>query len=195
MPFRPEFIEALELLATAIDRLEARGLRPPILVGGAAVELYTGGQVTSGDFDFVSPVQAEFFSELEKVGFERPKRAGWLTRSLWHPRLEFGVQVVSGALMDGNADAARIRLLEVSAGQREGNLILNVIPVEDLIADRMAQALAGRDIREDMRNQAISLYQLADSIDSDYLDRRIRNETGREASLQTLKEWAERCAS
>jgi hypothetical protein len=115
MPFRPEFIEALELLATAIDRLEARGLAPPVLVGGAAVELYTGGQVTSGDFDFVSPVQPEFFSELQKVGFERPRRAGWLTRSLWHPRLAFGVQVVSGSLMDGNADPARITLKDWAA--------------------------------------------------------------------------------
>jgi hypothetical protein len=78
MPFRPEFVEALVLVATAAERLKRRGLAAPILVGGAAVELYTGGQVTSGDFDFVSAAQAEFFAELEKVGFERPKRAGWL---------------------------------------------------------------------------------------------------------------------
>ena len=193
MPFRPEFMAALALLATAIDRLKARGYAPPILVGGAAVELYTGGEVTSGDFDFVSPAQAEFFAELEKVGFERPRRAGWLTRSLWHPELQFGLQVVSGALMDGSADRARIRLLDVSASEG-GHSTLSVIPVEDLIADRMAQALAGRDIRTDMQRQAVRLYQLADSIDTDYLDRRIRNETAGEACLQTLKDWTAACA-
>ncbi|MBV8190844.1 MAG: hypothetical protein JOY64_03650 [Alphaproteobacteria bacterium] len=194
MTFRHEFVEALTLLATAIDRLKARGYSPPILVGGAAVELYTGGQVTSGDFDFVSADQAEFLSELERVGFERPKRAGWLTRSLWHPRLRFAVQVVSGALMDGNADAARIRIVEVSADQEESDLTLRVIPIEDLIADRMAQALATNVIREDMQNQAVRLYQLAEGLDSDYLDRRIRTETGGEGSLQILSDWAKSCA-
>lgn len=62
MPFRPEFQKALALLATAVRRLQARGLEGPILVGGAAVELFTGGQVMSGDFDFVSASQDEFFT-------------------------------------------------------------------------------------------------------------------------------------
>jgi hypothetical protein len=194
MGFRPEFVEALTLLATAIEQLTASGHGPPVLVGGAAVELYTGGQITSGDFDFVSSRQAEFFAQLEKLGFERPDRAGWLTRSLWHPRLRFGVQVVSGSLMDGNADSARIRLVDVSAGPEEHGLTLRVIPVEDLIADRMAQALAGKPFRKDMQNQAVRLYELAEGIDSDYLERRIRTETGGEASLETLAEWLKSCA-
>ncbi len=194
MGFRPEFVEALTLLATAIEQLADSGHSPPVLVGGAAVELYTGGQITSGDFDFVSSRQPEFFAELEKLGFERPDRAGWLTRSLWHPRLRFGVQVVSGSLMDGNADSERIRLIDVSTGPEERGLTLRVIPVEDLIADRMAQALAGKPFRKDMQNQSVRLYELAESIDSDYLERRIRTETGGEASLETLAEWLKSCA-
>jgi hypothetical protein len=54
----------------------------------------------------------------------------------------------------------------------------------------MAQALAGTKIQEDMRNQAVSLYRLADSLDETYLDKRIRDETGSEASLETLVEWS-----
>ena len=96
MAYRPEFREALTLLATAIQNLRKRGYEAPILVGGAAVELFTGGQITSGDFDFVCPWKAEFFSELEALGFVRPGR-GWLTKSLLHPTLGFGVEVVSGA--------------------------------------------------------------------------------------------------
>jgi hypothetical protein len=65
---------------------------------------------------------------------------------------------------------------------------------KDLIADRMAQALAGKSFRNDMQNQAVRLYQLAEGIDSDYLDRRIRTETGDEAPLETLAEWLKSCA-
>lgn len=183
MAYRPEFREALALLATAVQRLHARGYEAPILVGGAAVELFTGGQITSGDFDFVSPWKSEFFAELEALGFERPDR-GWLTKSLLHPRLGFGVEVVSGALMDGLADKKRIRVIEIGETDR-----ISVIPLEDLIADRIAQALAGNSIREDMKNQAIRLYQLAGPLDQDYLDRRIGAETGNDASLATLVSW------
>jgi hypothetical protein len=88
----------------AIQRLEAKGFSSPILVGGAAVELYTAGRVVSGDSDFVSPWQKEFFAELRLLGFEQPKDVGWLTRSLWHPGLRFGVQV---ATFDGWANGPK----------------------------------------------------------------------------------------
>ncbi len=110
MPLRPEFKAALALLASATERLVAKGFPAPILVGGAAVELYTGGAVTSGDFDFVSPWRDEFFAELKAVGFEHPKTVGWLERSLLHPRLDLAVQVVSRPLMDGNADPDRVQI-------------------------------------------------------------------------------------
>lgn len=188
MPFRPEFREALILFATAIQRLRMRGIEAPILVGGAAVELFTGGQVTSGDFDFVSASKDEFFKELLALGFVRPAGVGWLDRSLFHPDLGFGVQVVSGFLMDGQADRSRVRVLRLD--EKDGGREAWVIPIEDLIADRMAQALAvpGR-IRKDMQNQSIRLYQLADVVDNDYLNSRIKTETGDEASLATLLDW------
>lgn len=104
--FRPEFRDALDLLGKAMENMRRRGLTPPILVGGAAVEFYAGGAVTTGDFDFVTPLQDEFFQELETVGFRHPERS----RS---PRMRVhasgpGVEVVSGPLMDGRADIARV---------------------------------------------------------------------------------------
>lgn len=189
MPFRPEFRNALALLVTAIRHLRQRGREAPILVGGAAVELFTGGAITSGDFDFVSPHQDEFFAELLKLGFERPTQPGWLTRSLFHPTLGFGVQVVSGQLMDGRAEKNRILVLD-TAETSEGQELAWVIPVEDLIADRMAQAFAGSAVRNDMKNQAVRLYQFAELPDHAYLDKRIRTETADEASLATLQAWS-----
>ena len=61
--------------------------------------------------------------------------------------------------------------------------------MEDLIADRVSQALAGRNIEESMQNQAIMLYRLTETLDRTYLDRRIGEETGNDASLQMLEDW------
>ena len=113
MTLGPQFTEALILLARAVERMEAKGSSPPVLVGGAAVELYTGGAITSGDFDFVSSWQQEFLAELKVLGFERPARPGWLQWAVAHPDFDFGVQVVSGRLMDGKADPKRIRILDL----------------------------------------------------------------------------------
>src|SRR6266566_9551263 len=195
MPFRAKFIEALTLLATAAARMESKGLKPPILVGGAAVELYTGGAVTSGDFDFVSNWQGEFFAELQALGFERPTKPGWLYRSLLHRELDFGVQVVSNPLMDGHTDPSRIKVIDLEGYVDDKPLKLQVIPVEDLIADRIAQALSGSRIEKTMQNQAVRLYQLADSLDNGYLDSRIQTETGNAASLETLVGWVKTCGS
>lgn len=49
MPLRPEFLEALTLFAEAVERMASKDVSGPILVGGAAVELYTGGFIVSGD--------------------------------------------------------------------------------------------------------------------------------------------------
>ena len=130
MPLRPQFREALELLAAATESLIAKGYAPPILVGGAAVEIYTGGAVTSGDFDFVSPWRDEFFAELRAVGFKAPDRPGWLKWALLHPDLDFGVQVVSKPLMDGKADTNRIMLVDLTAEDAAKSLKLFLISVE-----------------------------------------------------------------
>jgi len=52
--YRREFTEALRLLSRAFDIAEARGVPRPVIVGGSAVEYYTGGELTSGDFDLVT---------------------------------------------------------------------------------------------------------------------------------------------
>jgi hypothetical protein len=66
--FRPEFIEALSLLAQVCDEVERKGYPRPILVGGAAVEFHTGGAVI-WRFDFVTPAHEAFEELLPKYGF------------------------------------------------------------------------------------------------------------------------------
>lgn len=182
MAFRPEFREALSLLARAIRALVDAGHEPPILVGGAAVEFFTGSAVTSGDFDLVTPYQGELEEALRPYGFERRREPGVLQTCLIHEELGFAVQVVSGLLMDGKACREKISIVEFDEGG-----ILAVIPIEDLIADRMGQAYSVDPPREDMLDQAVKLLQLAEAIDETYLDRRIREETVGEAALETLR--------
>lgn len=52
--YRPEFAAALEIFAAVSEHMDAQGIRPPILVGGAAAELYSGSTLATGDFDVIA---------------------------------------------------------------------------------------------------------------------------------------------
>jgi len=72
LPWRPQFVDALRMLARVSGALAERGLPRPVLVGGGAVEFYTGSAVMTGDIDVTSPVQPELEEELQALGFVRP---------------------------------------------------------------------------------------------------------------------------
>lgn len=96
--------------------------KKPILVGGAAVELYTGGAYTTGDLDFVGSMPAAVASAMKKAGFERRGRH-WI-----HEVGEIFIEFPSSGL-DSGEDSV---VLEVE-DQR-----VVVIDPEALIADRLA---------------------------------------------------------
>ena len=181
--FRPEFIEAMALLAQACDEFNAKGYPRPIVVGGAAVEFYTGGAIMSGDVDFFTDWQREFESVLIALGFRREDRARHFLRGLYHPSLDIGVEVVSGEFFDGNADRAKVQLVEIRDGHE-----IPFAPIEDMIADRLGQCVSGSGGSEEMRQQAIALYRLARTLDEEYVDRRIREDTCGALGLADLKD-------
>jgi hypothetical protein len=80
--FRPEFAEALKLLARAFTIYAERTTDAAVLVGGAAVEYYTGSRITTGDFDVIAGNDEAFADAVEAVGFRREDRAGRLMRLL-----------------------------------------------------------------------------------------------------------------
>ncbi len=178
--FRPEFTEALALLARAFDMVVAGGHARPVLVGGASVEFYTGGAITSGDFDVVTGAQAALEAALVDVGFRREDRAGHLLRGLYHPTLAMGVEIVSGRLFDGRTDRSRLLLVDVGGHE------LALPPIEDMIADRMGQHAAYERGVPEMLQQAVALFLLAERIDRTYLDKRIREETADRFGLADL---------
>jgi hypothetical protein len=81
LPWRPEFIEALRLLARLSEAMEARRLPRPVLVGGGAVEFYSGSALMTGDIDVTSPAQPELEEELGRLGFVRPSGPGQSLRA------------------------------------------------------------------------------------------------------------------
>lgn len=169
--YRPEFEAALRLFARASEAMHERGFQRPILVGGAAAEFYTVSALTTGDFDICTLRQPELEEELRKLGFIRPSGAGTMLKGWIHPELKLGFEVVAEVPMDGNVDAAHVRLV-----QPEGETALfRVISVEDLIADRMGQYASGT--APDRREQARILLALHPDADIAYLEGRIREES------------------
>jgi hypothetical protein len=171
LPWRPEFLDALRMLSRLSEALARRGLPRPVLVGGGAVEFYTGSAVMTGDIDVTSPVQPELEEELQKLGFVRPSGPGKSTRGWVHPDLGLGFEVVGNSPMADAPDEVRIRL----ARPDEADPAMRVLSIEDLIADRMGQFASGT--ARDRLDQARTLFALSSGLDLDYLERRIRTET------------------
>ncbi|ARS27332.1 hypothetical protein KC8_08505 [Sphingomonas sp. KC8] len=170
----------MRLFARVSETMKARGASAPVLVGGAAVELYTASAIATGDFDIVTGRQNIFEQALRDHGFVRPSGAGQSTRGWIHEGLRLGFEVVSGQLLDGHADRDRVRLIDLGADGR-----VAVIAVEDIIADRMGQYASGT--APEMLGQARSLYHLHCDADLDYMERRIREESAGDYGIADLE--------
>ncbi|WP_375394752.1 hypothetical protein [uncultured Sphingomonas sp.] len=178
--YRPEFEAALRLFARASEAMKARGFPAPILVGGGAVELYSNSAVTTGDFDIVTPRQEEFEGELKQLGFTKPVGLGHTPLGWVHPELRLGFEIVSATVLNGMADRDRLVLIDLG---EDGEVA--IISVEDMIADRMGQYASGT--APEMLEQARQLFILHGDADLDYMDRRIRHESGGDYGVADLK--------
>lgn len=67
-------------VAAWLQGLYDADIEKPILVGGAAVELYTGGAYTTGDLDFVGSVSPTVALGLKSAGFSQRGRKPDLLR-------------------------------------------------------------------------------------------------------------------
>lgn len=150
--------------------MKSQGFEAPVLVGGAAAELYSLSTLTTGDFDIPTARQEPFEQILRSLGFVKPFGAGVALRGWVHPELKLGFEVVASTLLDGLVDRDRIVLIDLGS---DG--VASIISVEDMIADRMGQFASGS--APEMLAQAQRLLALHSDADRAYLDRRIREET------------------
>jgi hypothetical protein len=181
--YRPEFEAALRLLARISKAMDDAGVRPPVLVGGAAVEIYTRGAVTTGDFDLCCGRQDILETEMQREGFVRPSGAGVATRGWVHPELRLGFECVSDVLLDGLADREMVQVFSLKP---DGEIA--VIGPEDIIADRMGQYASGS--APEMLGQARALFAACEGLDLLYMERRISEESHGKYGLQDLQDEA-----
>lgn len=179
MALPPSYLEALELLGQAFAAYERETDNVPVLVGGAAAAIQTGGTFMSADFDIIAADDAAFNAAMASAGFVPEDGAGMKLGGWYHPSFpQYGVELVSGPLFDGRADWNRLFRLDV----REGSLVLPC--VEDLIADRLGQhAVASRGDASRLL-QARALLRMAQHVDRHYMERRIREEGGDPSLLE-----------
>lgn len=118
----PEGPRRTALLVAWFQGLSPKAEDPPILVGGAAVELYTGGAYTTGDLDFVGRVSPSVAAQLTEAGFE--KRGRHWAHEAGQVFLE-----LPGRSLEPASEPVRLR--------RAGRDLL-VIGPEALLADRLA---------------------------------------------------------
>jgi hypothetical protein len=172
--FRDDFIDALRRLAAVFEAYRRVVGQRPVLVGGAAVCIYTSGLIASGDFDIVAEADDVLERTLLAAGFRREDRTTHLLVGFYHPDLPaIGVQQISGRLFDGRTDEKRLTLIAM-----DGDNHVALPPIEDMIADRLGQFAASRDRDAEMLEQARLLFQLAEKLDGKYLRRRIVEEMG-----------------
>ncbi len=178
------YLEALQRLALALADYHARTGDDAVLVGGAAVTLYTAGWFPSGDFDLVAASTAVFDAVMAGQEFRSEDRPGRLRIGYYHPdHPGFGFQQVSGPLFGGRADPRRLVRMRVSLSGR-----VTLPAIEDLIADRLGQHAIASPTDTTRLDQAQVLFSLADSIDTAYLVRRITEDGGDLALLGLTEE-------
>ena len=93
----------------------------PVLVGGAAVELYTAGAYTTGDLDFAGHLTPAVERRLRHEGFTRQGRS-------WRLGDDVFLELPAGRLEPG------ARSVSLRVGERE----VVVLAIEELLLDRLA---------------------------------------------------------
>ena len=156
-------VEKLILLgAWLTEEAEKRGIRPPVVVGGSAVEIYTLGYYKSGDIDLVGP--REFVKEvLLSSGYFREEG-----RFLISDELGLFVEVPDDRL-DGSYEKVReVKVPELGAKAY-------VIGIEDLVIDRLKACVFWKS-EDDCLWAKYLLEKYREEIDLNYLKERAKED-------------------
>jgi predicted nucleotidyltransferase len=160
---------ALGLLA---DRLREDGIEP-VLVGGGALELYTGGGYATVDMDLALPLCPEVDAAFAELGFEKEGRY-WVREDL---DLLFEAPAPAG--LPGE-DAPRMRV------KVEG-LEVVVIGIEDLLLDRLRAQVHWKSDEDGRWARRLAALH-SDRIDWGYLEAKVAESEAERAALAALRE-------
>ena len=162
-------------IAILTEKLNSNGA-DVILVGGQAIDFYTGGVFATSDIDLIVSNRSMAENLLNKFGFEKKANGLWLNRDL-----NIVVQLISNSY---TGDLGKVRKFRVR------DLELKVAAPEDLIRNRLYslkfwQSNPQRDLEE-----SVALIKLfSESLDNAYLDR-IAKENDIEDALKEARRLA-----
>ena len=157
-------------LAAWFQGLYPEDVDKPVLVGGAAVELYTRGAYRTGDLGFVGHVPPTVQQALGAAGFRRRGRH-WV-----HEKEELFIELPSRSF------DARVRLDMIQLDEWK---VIALSP-EDVLVDRLA-AWKFWNVVPDGVNAFLLWRDRGPGMDVDHLERRAAEE-GVAAALQSLRE-------
>ena len=144
----------------------------PVLVGGGALELYTGGAYTTDDFDFVGELPESVMQRLTAAGFSKEGRH-WV-----HERGEVFLEL----------PGRRLQAHESARHLQAGRWKVLVLSPEDVLVDRLA-AWQFWGSRLDALNALLLWQSMSARLDAKRL-RKSASACGVEDSLQRLRRFA-----
>jgi hypothetical protein len=191
--WRPSFLSALELFGQAGARLPF-GVPDPVLCGGSAVELYTGGLWVAADLEVVTSDARLLTAELFAVGFrwsERPRQA---ERGLWHPELQIGININDDSGVPSVAEQLNrlVVILDLEPSRQIDVASLKVVGIEDLIARQVGCWLMDGTPSGELAGRLEALVGLGRQgvggpLAAGYLQRRLARETDGEVVVEMLR--------
>lgn len=168
----PEGLERTAALVEWFQNLYAPAARP-ILVGGAAAEIFSKSAYTTGDFDFVGELPPEVIRNLEEVGFTLQGRS-WI-----HEEGQVFIELPGLQLMPG----------EEALWTRVGGRMIFVLSPEDTLVDRLAAWQFWKSSPDGVA--AFWIWQnFADSLDLERLEQAVERSQVKPA-LTKLREFVE----
>jgi len=155
-------------VAMLSEEMIAKGVMPPIVVGGEAVEFYTQGAYTTGDID----LKADFDAMQESLSLWGFQGSGANKRIWISEELDLYVDWLGANLEEGIEAEARTNSIALGRG-----LTVRVLSFEDLIIDRLRAAKFWNDTDSEMWASAVlEVANRVKGLDMNYLRKRAQVE-------------------
>lgn len=158
------FSKKIKIIAVLTSAIKESLNLTPVVVGGQAVEFYTGGGYATMDVDMICEASTEQIGKiLEKLGFYRDNKY-WILDS---NKLDLAIETPSGPLA-----GADDKLMELKIAQHTAYFI----GVEDIIIDRLNAYVHWNEKWQEewILGMMVSNYQ---DIDWEYLNKRANQES------------------
>jgi hypothetical protein len=137
-------------LLTSESGLGTDGL---MVVGGSAIEIYTGGSYVSGDVDYVTDSRRSIANVLQ--GWKFRDEGKWFSKREWSLFVD---------IMETRGTGSRrlTRVITTKVGP------FRIAAIEDLLIKRVREAVNWQD-RQEAFDQAVLLARHADTVDWEYI--------------------------